>query len=292
MSASRIFPVAACALDDATLTAFLREDAPHGDLTSSGLGLGMQSGAAQGRMTFRARGPQVVSRSEDAARMIELAGGTILSLIPSATALADGEQILEATGPAGALLLAWKVSQTMLEYTAGIASTTAAIVDAARRADGSAPSVACTRKNFPGTRHLAAAAVRDGGGVMHRLGLSESILIFPEHVAFIPMEEAITRLKARAPEKRVVIEVPTPEAAFTAARAGADVVQLEKFPPAKVAEVCAWMADHAPSCVVAAAGGVKPDNAAAYAAAGAHVLVTSFPYFAPPRDVKVTISSL
>ncbi len=281
---------AACVLDDIALAALLREDAPHGDLTSHSLGLTLSPQAAQGTMLFRARGPQVVSCSEDAARLISLAGATVDLKAPSGTVLADGGVILTAHGPAAALLAAWKVAQTLLEYTAGIASTTHAIIAASRNADGAGPAVACTRKTFPGTRALAAKAVRDGGGVMHRLGLSETLLVFPEHMAFVPMEEAILTLRQKLPEKRVVVEVGSVEAAFSAARAGADVVQLEKFPPAQVAEVCAWVRDQAAGCIVAAAGGVKPDNAAAYAAAGADVLVTSFPYFAPPRDVKVIIT--
>jgi molybdenum transport protein len=278
-------PTPPCCLDDAALLDLLREDAPHGDLTSHALGLTLDRDAPLGTMIFKARGAQVVSCSEDAARLITLAGATVDLSALSGQALPDGGLILTARGPAGALLKAWKVAQTLLEYTAGIASTTAAIVAASRRVDGSGPVVACTRKTFPGTRTLAAKAVRDGGGVMHRLGLSE-------HMAFVPMAKAIARLRRDLPEKRVVVEVSTVQAACAAAAAGADVVQLEKFLPEHVDDVCTWVRAQAPACVVAAAGGVKPDNAQAYAEAGAQVLVTSFPYFAPPRDVKVTISAL
>lgn len=275
------------ALTDEQLLALLREDAPHGDLTTESLLIGAHAGT----MTFRARGPQVASCSEDAARLIELAGGTVHNLVASGTALADGGQILAASGPASALLLAWKVAQTLLEYTAGIASTTAAILANSRRADGSGPAVACTRKTFPGTRTLAAKAVRDGGGTMHRLGLSETLLVFPEHTAFIEVHTAIAALRARLPEKRVVVEVGSAEAAQHAVKAGADVLQLEKFTPPQVAEVAQWLTQQPERCVLAAAGGITPDNAQAYALAGADVLVTSAPYFAPPRDVKVSITA-
>lgn len=71
------------------------------------------------------------------------------------------------------------------------------------------------------------------------------------------------------------------------ARAGADVLQLEKFAPARV-QVCRRLIDAEGAQVkLAATGGVHADNAAAYVAAGADLLVTSAPYYAPPRDVKV-----
>lgn len=275
------------ALSDHDLTRLLHEDAPHGDLTTSSLGVS----GHPGQMTFRARGAQRLSCSEDAARLIELAGATVVSVRPSGSTLADQEEILHAEGPAAALLLAWKVAQTLLEYTAGIASTTAALVAASRRPDGTGPLIACTRKTFPGTRALAARAVRDGGGIMHRLGLSETILLFPEHIAFAELAKAISHLRAAAPEKRVVVEVGSFASAQQAVHAGADVLQLEKFSPPNVAEVTQWVSTHAPQCIVAAAGGITPDNAAAYTAAGAHVLVTSWPYFAPPRDVSVSITA-
>lgn len=274
-------------LADDQLLALLREDAPHGDLTTDSLAIG----SSAGRMTFRARGPQVVSCSEDAARLITLAGASVNSLTPSGVSLVDGGEILTASGPAGALLLAWKVAQTLLEYTAGIASTTAAILANSRRADGHGPAVACTRKTFPGTRALAAKAVRDGGGTMHRLGLSETLLVFPEHTAFIDLSDAISSLKSRLPEKRVVVEVGSIPAAQHAIIAGADVIQLEKFTPPHVAELAQWLAQRPEHCVLAAAGGIRPDNAKDYADAGADVLVTSYPYFAPPRDVSVSIRS-
>ena len=71
-------------------------------------------------------------------------------------------------------------------------------------------TVACTRKAAPLSRALAIKAVRAGGGVMHRTGLSDTVLVFPEHRAFLP---DTTRprwwraLRARAPERKLVVEV-------------------------------------------------------------------------------------
>ncbi|MBB4287632.1 ModD protein [Roseospira goensis] len=278
-------------LDDGALWALLREDAPYGDLTSRVLELG----AVSARMTFAARDAMTLCGAEEAARLLELTGATVRIDAASGTARAPGEPILEAEGPAEALLLGWKVAQTLVEWASGVATRAAALVAAAR--DGHpAALVACTRKAVPGTRALSAKAVLAGGASLHRTGLSDTVLLFPEHRAVGGtqggVEEALARqiatLRHACPERRVVVEVATVAEALAAARHGADVLQLEKFTPAQVADVGARLGP-APAPCLAAAGGIHAGNAAAYARAGARVLVTSAPYTAPPVDVQVTL---
>lgn len=273
-------------LADPLLQSWLAEDAPFGDLTTSSLGIG----AAPGRMRFAARSAMVLALATEAARLLELAGAKVEVSAGDGSHLAAGDDILHAKGDAGALLLGWKVAQTLLEMASGIASAAAAIV-AAAHAVNPAITVACTRKSFPGTRAVAVKAIRAGGAVPHRLGLSETVLVFAEHLAFTghrPLSGVIAELKRHCPEKKIVMEVANLEAAVKAAEAGVDVLQLEKFSPELVGETAHALSGW--TGVLAAAGGVNAGNAAAYAHAGAGVLVTSSPYWAPPRDVAVTIT--
>jgi molybdenum transport protein len=271
----------------AELEGLLADDVPYGDLTTDALGIG----AVSGMMQFTARDPMVLALVEDAAAIIELAGGRVDQHAVSGAMLERGAPILSAHGPAAALLRSWKVAQTLIEIWSGVATGARAIVDAATAV---APriAVACTRKNTPGTKRFAVAAVKAGGAVMHRLGLSETVLVFPEHRAFLgdqPLETLVERLRRAAPEKRLVIEVTSVETALAAAAAGFDVVQAEKFTPPEIAILVAQMkfAQYRP--VIAAAGGIHAGNVAAYAQAGADVVVTSSPYLAKPRDVQVRI---
>ncbi len=275
------------ALDDGALMALLREDVPYGDLTTTALDIADRPAT----LTARARGPQIAACTEEAGRLIELAGGRLADLTPSGTPVANGGLLLRAEGTAGPLLAAWKVAQTLMEYAAGISTAAAAIRAVARRDDGTAPAVACTRKTFPGTRALAAKAVRAGGAILHRAGLSETILVFPEHQSFLPDDIAawLAPLRTASPEKRVVVECDDADHACALASAGAAVVQLEKLPPQDLFRVVRHVRSEGLDCKVAAAGGITPDTAAAYARAGADILVTSWPYFAPPRDVSVTL---
>jgi len=131
--------------------------------------------------------------------------------------------------------------------------------------------------------------------VMHRLGLSETLLLFAEHRAFIAEEEllpTLLRLKGANPEKKLVAEVASLAEALRLAAYGVDVLQLEKFSPDEVGQCRDALAAAGWSPLLAAAGGVTAANAVAYVAAGADLLVTSAPYFARPADVKVLLVPL
>jgi molybdenum transport protein len=275
----------------AELEALLQDDVPYGDLTTEALGISAVSGV----MRFAARDRMALALAEDAAALIELAGCRVELFAASGAMLEKGAPILSAYGPASALLRSWKVAQTLIEIWSGVATDAAAIVSAARSVVPDI-TVACTRKNVPGVKRFAVAAVKAGGAVMHRLGLSETILVFPEHRAFLgsaSLSEIVARLRRVAPEKRLVVEVNAVDQAVASAEAGFDVIQAEKFPPEQIAALVARidaMASLHGRPVIAAAGGVNAQNAAAYAQAGADVLVTSAPYLARPRDVQVQIT--
>lgn len=273
-------------ITDADLERWIGEDAPYGDLTTRSLGLDHRLAG----IVFRAGAPMTASSTEEAVRILQRLGCSVTAAVASGTALARGAVLVEAAGPAGAVHTAWKIAQTLMEYASGIASCAAGMVAAARSARPDIV-VACTRKTFPGTKAVAIKAIIAGKATPHRLGLSDSLLVFPEHRAFFGdagMADSIRLAKSACPEKKVVVEVCSPDDAQSAAEAGADVIQLEKFTADEVRATAGRLARY--PLLIAAAGGINLGNAAAYAAAGAHILVTSAPYTAPPLDVKVTIS--
>ncbi len=277
-------------LPDSVLDGFLADDVTLLDLTTHALAIGGRAG----RMTFTARNAMTVACIEEAGRMISRAGGEVELHTTSGDAPAAGTLLLSATGAAAALFRTWKVAQTLVEAASGIATTTRAIVDAARTVKPDI-AVACARKNAPGTKLVALKAILAGGATPHRLGLSETILIFPEHRGFfgeaLPAE-TIAAVKRAAPEKTIVVEVGSQEEALAWAAAGADIIQTEKFKPEAVASLCQALAAKKLRQRVAAAGGIIADNAALYAAAGADILVTSAPYWGKPAEVSVRIEAL
>jgi molybdenum transport protein len=269
---------------------WLAEDVPYGDLTTYAL----EIGSCRGRIRFEARQAMIAACSEEAGRIMTLAGANLIESARSGARLPTGGLLLAAEGSAMALHAGWKVAQTLLETAGGIAATARAIVDAARHAKPDIV-VACTRKSLPGTRGLSIKAILCGGAVPHRLGLSETILVFAQHRVFsgdASLPAIIDRLRQRAPEKKIVVEADTLTESMAIAAAGADVVQIDKASPEDVAQLRRYCEGRAPRPLVAAAGGISAANAADYARAGADVLVTSAPYTARPLDVKVTMDAL
>ncbi len=275
-------------LDDNTLLSYLKEDAPYGDLTSRSLTL--PDGVAM--MRFQARGDMTLCGVEEAGRLLALIGCQVKAHGGSGDRLKAGQLILEASGTAEQLLLGWKVAQMLMEWSSGVATATSRLV-ANARAVNPAVVVACTRKAIPGTRILSAKAVLAGGASLHRTGLSDTLLLFPEHrnlstAGADALAQQIAQLKTTCPERSLVVEVKTQAEALAAAESDADVLQLEKFPLAEIQTLMQDLpADNRPK--IAVAGGIHADNAADFAATGVEVLVTSWPYYAKPADVQVVI---
>ncbi len=279
-------------MSDAEIDILLEEDVRFGDLTMRVLGIGDKPG----RMTFAARQNLVVCGSDEAARLLSRLGASVGFAAPAGMRVEKGALLLEVEGSAAALHAGWKTAQTLMEWASGISTLTDGIVSAARTY---APRIAvlCTRKSVPFTRKLSLSAVIAGGGEIHRLGLFDTIMVFDEHRAFLdkPADFAalIAKLKERAPERSVMVEVTSEADALLAAEAMADVIQLEKFAPFAVACVVQEIrkrTDGRP--VIAAAGGINAQNAGDYARAGAHALITSAPFYASPVEIQVCISPL
>jgi molybdenum transport protein len=278
-------------LSDDEIDRFIREDCPYGDLTTNLLNIGMRAG----RMVFATRHETVVCCTEEAARLLEKLGCTVTAAEPSGTLLAAGREILAATGQAGALHMGWKAALNLLEAASGIATRTRTLVHEARAANP-AIEVVATRKVFPGTKAVATKAVYAGGALPHRLGLSESVLVFAQHVVFLgDIKELWVRLpeiKNRAKEKKVAIEVTDQIDALAAALAGADMVQVDKMSPEELHALVQAVRNAAPGVLIAAAGGITGENVSAYVATGVDLLVTSAMYWGKPADIAVTMEAL
>lgn len=277
-------------LPDSEIERLLEEDIRFGDLTTRALGMG----DIPGRMTFTARQDLVFCGADEASRLLSRAGARVVFAARTGGHESKGSLLLEAEGPAAALHAGWKAAQTVMEWASGVATLTHDIVTAARAV---APRIAvlCTRKSVPFTRQLSLKAVLAGGGEIHRLGLSDTIMLFPEHCAFLDkpadIGAAIAILRERVPERAVMVEVTSEADALAAAEALADVIQLEKFEPMAVRRVAQRVRkrpDGRP--VIAAAGGINARNAGDYARSGADTLITSAPFYAKPLDIQVRIN--
>lgn len=277
----------------------LLDDCPGMDLTVEMLGIGSMPGL----MEFRPKSSCVVAGVEEAALLLERCGLAVTRHARNGDRAEEGQLLLEARGDAAALHRGWKISQTVMEYMSGIASRAARMVDAARAVNPRV-RVAVTRKNFPGAKRLCLEAAVSGGAVVHRLNLSDSVLVFDQHRIFLagtgresgtPLESFARRIpefRLALPEKKLCAEVDRPEDALLLAEAGIDIVQCEKFPCSVLADTVRALRAARPDLLILAAGGINGDNASDYAATGADELVTTWPYFGKPADIKVRMSAL
>ena len=264
----------------------LLADCPHEDLTTEGLGIALEHGAVAASL----KAPGIAAGVELAREIFLAAGAEVEVHVRDGDALEAKVPFMKARGTAAVLHSAYKTAQCVMEYAGGIAERTKRMVDAAR-AENPAVVVAGTRKHYPGGKAIALAGLLAGGGAVHRLGLSDSILVFDQHRAFTDdFASAFARLKAANPEKKIAVEASSEDEAVEFLGLGADIVQCERLDPSALSRVVEAAKAAGRGALVSAAGGVNEENAAAYARAGASILVTSWPYWGRPRDVKMTFS--
>ncbi|MEB3827193.1 ModD protein [Phormidium sp. CCY1219] len=278
-------------IPEATIDQLIQDDVPYFDLTTQGLGIGDRPG----RISFQSRDRLVLSGTQTGARMLQRAGATVTEMFPNAKEVESGVTFLAAEGKAATLHLAWKAVQNVLEYACGVATKTAQLVRLARETNPQA-MLYTTRKHIPGTKPLAVQAILAGGAYPHRLGLSETILVFEQHLNFLGGIEGLIsqlpQLQRQVKEKKIIVEVKEISAALELATAGVDGIQFDKVPAQTLAEAIATLKSINPNLVTLAAGGIHADNIQAYAAIALDGLVLTAPYFAPPADIKVQIEPI
>ncbi len=273
---------------DETIERFIKEDVPYIDLTTLVLNIGQQ----KGKMQFASRDNAVICGTEEVKRIFSRLDIDLLRFVPSGTCVGQGEVFLEAQGAADSLHMAWKVSMNILEYSSGIATRTKKLVDKAKSVNPKIELVA-TRKIFPGTKELAIKAVVAGGGFPHRLGLSETVLIFKQHTAFLGgTEELLKRMeeiKAKACEKKIIVETECKEDAIRLSKAGVDGIQFDKIPPAVLKECVEEIKTVNPGIILIGTGGIHEGNIEEYAGTGVDIISTTWVYFGKPVDIGVTM---
>lgn len=278
-------------VSDQLLERLMEEDVPYGDLTTDILGIGDK----RGKIVFATREPTVLCATEEAAGILKKFGAEIRLMQPSGEYLPAGVTFLEAEGTAAGLHAGWRLSLNLLEYMSGIATRTRRIVDSARTVNPDI-AIAPTRKSYPGMKKMAIKAIECGGARSHRLGLSESVLIFKHHLVFLGGLENLCadvgRLRNEVPSMKLAIEVEDASGALLAAKAGFDIIQVDKMPSAALTELIKKVHAVNPAVLIAAAGGVTEANAAEYAATGAGMLVLSSVFFGKTSDIGARIIPL
>ncbi|WP_165053761.1 MULTISPECIES: ModD protein [unclassified Adlercreutzia] len=320
---------------DARIDHFITEDLPYLDLTCQVLGLS----DAPGEMEYFTREDCVLAGVAVVRRMMAKLGCEVVAARADGDRVSAGEAFMRVRGGAEQLHAAWKACLNVFDHLSAVATKTRRMVDAAHSANPRC-EVLTTRKSMPGVKDLLTYAVVAGGAYPHRLGLSETIIVFSHHLTFMggfdAFVEKLPEIKARCVEKKIFVEADAEQARILAyagvdaeqairrnhvhpervpayagvdhppahsqpaipcperdlARAGVDGIQLDKIPADELGLLVRELRAINPAVTLIAAGGINPENAAAYAATGVDGLATTAPFSAKPLDMSVRMRAL
>jgi nicotinate-nucleotide pyrophosphorylase (carboxylating) len=202
--------------------------------------------------------------------------------------LVAGEPALVLRGGVRGLLTAERTALNLLCHLSGIATTTAAWVS---EVDGTGCAIRDSRKTLPGLRILQKYAVRCGGGVNHRMGLGDAVLIKDNHVvAAGSVTAALRAAREHAAGLPCEVEVDALDQLEEALAAGADEVLLDNFTPGDCARAVELRDERSPKTRLEASGGLRLENARAYAATGVDYLaVGALTHSSPALDLGLDL---
>jgi nicotinate-nucleotide pyrophosphorylase (carboxylating) len=262
----------------------LAEDTGERDVTAEAV---VPQGA-RGRARITQKEPGVVFGFEAAAEVFRQCG--IDSFEPL---VVEGQwrddvpaQVAIAGGPAASLLAAERTALNFLGHLSGIATLTARFADAVA---GTGARILDTRKTTPGLRRLEKQAVAAGGGVNHRMGLYDAILIKENHVALAGgLEAAVTA--ARGTGMPVEVEARDLEEVRAALAARADRILLDNMTPARLRDAVAARDASNTGATLEASGGIELGNVREVADTGVDfVSVGALTHSPPALDLSMLI---
>ncbi|MCX7323028.1 MAG: carboxylating nicotinate-nucleotide diphosphorylase [Hyphomicrobiales bacterium] len=248
---------------------WLREDIGACDLTVQV----MIEESEMGAFRMNAREPMVLAGLDVAAavfRRYEPALSVAVSA-KDGDRVAKGATLLLVKGPARGILTAERTALNIVQRLSGIATETARYVDAI---SGTRARLIDTRKTTPGLRMLEKHAVTCGGGLNHRLGLDNGVMIKDNHIAVCGgVAPAVERARKKLPVlTKIEVECDRLDQVREAVAAGADVIMLDNMSITDMREAVAYIDGRAK---VEASGGIRIDTIRAIAETGVDYISTS-----------------
>ncbi|WP_293002147.1 carboxylating nicotinate-nucleotide diphosphorylase [Mycobacterium sp.] len=255
----------------ATIARALDEDLRYGpDITTSAT---VPDGATT-TASMITREPGVIAGVDIAILVLDEVLGAdgyrIVNRVEDGARLQPGDPALTVAAPTHGLLTAERTLLNLVCHLSGIATATAAWVDAV---DGTKAEIRDTRKTLPGLRTLQKYAVRVGGGVNHRLGLGDAALIKDNHVAAAgSVVAALRAVRAAAPDLPCEVEVDSLEQLDEILAEKPELVLLDNFPVWQTQIAVQRRDSRAPATKLESSGGLSLDSAAEYAGTGVDYL--------------------
>jgi len=281
---TELMPPPAHEVEDILRRALVEDLAQGGDLTSAALV--PETATTQGRVVARAAG--TIAGLHVGLGVFGLVGGKV----SITTSVDDGERVEAGTplatldGSTRAILTGERTCLNILGHLSGIATSTRSVVDAVA---GTATRIADTRKTTPGLRALEKYAVRCGGGMNHRFGLHDAVMIKDNHlvVASSPAD-AVTKVRSTVGHTvSITIEVDRLDQIESAVAGGADIILLDNLRGDDLRRAVELVGGRA---ITEASGNITPETAAKISASGVDVISLGWITHSAPRlDVALDL---
>jgi nicotinate-nucleotide pyrophosphorylase (carboxylating) len=271
----------------ALVSSALAEDIGSGDITSEAVV--PASAVAHARIVQKA--PGIVYGLVAAAEVFRQVGAESFDPVAPEGRWRDDVpfDVARVEGPARALLAGERTALNLLCHISGIATLTSRYVEAV---EGTGARILDTRKTTPGLRGLEKAAVAAGGGVNHRMGLDDAVLIKENHIAIAGgVGEAIRRARQAEPERPIEVECRNAGEVAAALANSAERLLLDNMTPKQLRAAVAARDEHGGGVELEASGGLTLKNVAKIAATGVdYISVGALTHSAPALDLSMVIS--
>ena len=273
-------------LEPIVRAALLEDLGRAGDITSDAV----LPATARCRGAIVARASGTIAGTDAAALAFRLLDPGIKVTIerPDGMEVAPGTSVMRIDGPARTVLGAERVALNLLCHLSGIATATAALVRAARP---HAARICCTRKTTPNLRALEKQAVRAGGGMNHRFGLDDAVLIKDNHIAVAGgVAEAIRRVKRSVGHMvKIEVEVDDLHQLREALAEGVDVILLDNMTPDQLRTAVLEIDGRA---IAEASGRINLETVPAVAASGVDLISVGWiTHSAPILDLGLDVEA-
>lgn len=273
---------------DAEIDQIISEDVPYYDLTS----ISVKFGTKVARISFTTKHDTVICGTEEVLKIFEKfhISPTLISV--SGEVIQGGIKFLEAEGLASNIHSIRHTAANLIEYSSGIATRTRELIKAAQTISPEI-QILTARKSIPFTKKLSVKSIHIGGGFVHRLGLSDTILINDNHIKFSGGIDSFIRklpeIKKRSHGRHITVEVNNTDDAIQLTKSGVDALQIDSIPAKELQPLVKKIREINADLIIAASGNINLSNVTDFAQSGVNLLVTSWPYYGNPADFYVNI---
>jgi nicotinate-nucleotide pyrophosphorylase (carboxylating) len=187
-------------------------------------------------------------------------GANLIFLTKDGNLVKKDQNVARINGPIKSILKGERLALNFIARMSGIATVTDKLVRKCRKINKNI-DIAATRKTTPGFRFYEKKAVMLGGGIPHRLGLYDQVIIKDNHIkSFGSITESINFVKKNIKNKIIEIEVENEEDGITAAKTGVDIIMLDNFKPDDAQKAAKKIREINNKIKIEISGGINPEN--------------------------------